>query len=238
MISPIEGQPQLADTHQYVMHKIFLLDDHPMLRNGLRDLFSNAKGYEVCGEASTVAEGRTAIASTAPDLIVMDLTLPDGSGLEFLKELREADDTVLVLVFSMHDELIYAQRVIRAGGKGYLVKGASPEKILQAAGKVLSGAIHLSDKAARHILNNMSPGGRKVQSKLEALSDREVEVFQLLGLGMASSEIAYKLGISPRTIDAHRRNIRTKLGLLDSLAVNRQAVIWVESTGNQGNQTP
>jgi DNA-binding NarL/FixJ family response regulator len=220
------------------MCSIFLLDDHPMVRAGLRDLFSSEDGYEVCGEASTVAEARSAIPLSSPDLILMDLTLPDGSGLELLKELREADDTTSVLVFSMHDEMIYALRVIRAGGKGYLVKGAPPEKILEAVDQVCKGSIHLSDKAARHILKNMSQGGGEARSQIESLSDREVEVFQFLGLGMANSEIAYKLKISPRTIDTHRRNIRTKLGLPDSLAVMRQAVIWVESTGNQGNQTP
>lgn len=220
------------------MHRIFLLDDHPMVRGGLRDLFSKDKKYVICGEAATVAEARTAIPSASADLVVMDLTLPDGSGLELLKELREADSTISVLVFSMHDELLYARRVIRAGGKGYLVKGAPPEKILEAAQQVLSGSIHLSDKAARHILKNMSQDGGKVRSPLETLSDREVEVFQLLGLGMANSEIAHKLEISPRTIDTHRRNIRTKLHLDDSLAVMRKAVIWVESEGNAFNQTP
>lgn len=220
------------------MKRIFLLDDHPMVRGGLRDLFTNEKGYVVCGEASCVAEARSAIPKVSPDLVMMDLTLPDGSGLELLKELREADDTLSVLIFSMHEELLYARRVIHAGGKGYLLKGAPPEKILEAVEQVLAGSIHLSDKAARHILKNMSQGGAKALSQLEALSDREIEVFQLLGLGMANSEIAHKLNVSPRTVDTHRRNIRTKLDLPDSLAVMRQAVIWVESSGNTRKQTP
>ena len=237
MISLI-AEPQESNDPKTGMHRIFLLDDHHMIRAGLRQLFSDEAGYVICGEAATIEEARTAIPSASPDLIVMDLTLPDGSGLELLKELREDGCTASVLVFSMHDELIYARRVIRAGGKGYLVKGAAPEKIMEAAGQILAGSIHLSDKAARHILKNMSPEDGSVKSQLEALSDREVEVFQLLGMGMANCEIGDKLEISTRTVDAHRSNIRTKLGLQDSLAVMRQAVIWVESEGNSSKHTP
>lgn len=200
-----------------------------MMRDGLRQLFGPHTNCTVCGEAATAAEAVQALGNIEADLVMMDLTLPDRSGLELLKDVRAMRPELPVLVLSMHDEMLYAERVIRAGGKGYLVKGSSAEEILRAVEQVMSGAIHLSDRAARHILNGLAKGkSGSLESRIQRLTDRELEVFELLGQGKSNSEIGEKLHISPRTVDAHRTNIRVKLGLPDSVAVMREAVIWVE----------
>lgn len=212
------------------MLKIFIVDDHPMLRDGLRHLFSQQESRgRVCGEAATAAEAISALADSDADIVLMDLTLPDRSGLEVIRDLHAMRPELPVLVLSMHDEMLYAERVIRAGGKGYLVKGASAEEIRRAVEEVISGAIYLSDRASKHVLQGLAKGkSGGLASGLQRLSDRELEVFELLGHGLSTAEIGGKLQISPRTVDAHRSNIRTKLGLPDSLAVIREAVIWVE----------
>ncbi len=227
---PSEKTPAPAEkAKDKAKHRIFLVDDHPMMRLGLRDLFEGEPGCEVCGEAATAKEALDAIRREKPDLVMMDLALPDGSGLELLKELRAADDEPRVLFFSMHDELLYAERVVKAGGRGYLLKGAPPEQIMQAVERVMAGGIYLSNDAARHILGSLAMDqGKGIRTPLELLSDRELEIFNLLGHGAGNPEIAGQLKISPRTVDAHRTNIKVKLGLRNSADVLRRAVLWVE----------
>jgi DNA-binding NarL/FixJ family response regulator len=212
------------------MKRIYLIDDHPMMRVGLRDHIDNQHGWQVCGEATTAAEAITEIPELRPDLVVVDLTLPDRSGLELVKDLRALmDDALLILMFSMHDETLYAERVLRAGAQGYLMKGAPPDEIDKALRTVLEGGVYLSPKAARHVLKgSIRRRDGSMRSRMETLTDRELEVFQLLGQGQGNSEIASHLNISSRTVDTHRTNIRSKLGLPDSIAVFREAVLAVE----------
>jgi DNA-binding NarL/FixJ family response regulator len=219
------------------MHTIFLVDDHPMLRSGLRHLIDQERDLDVCGEASTAAEAMASIPLLQPDLVVMDLTLPDKSGLELVKDLLAMRPATRVLVFSMHDEMLYAERVIRAGGRGYLVKGSDSDQFIRAIQEVLSGGLFLSDRVSNHILNRMALGNKREPSfGPGTLTDRELEIFQMLGRGFGTPQIADQLHISPRTVDAHRNNLRMKLSLPDAAAVLREAVIWVESGGMAGTQ--
>lgn len=212
------------------MHRIFLIDDHPMMREGLTHLIQRSPEFEICGEAGTAAEAFQIIPKIKPDLVVMDLSLPDKNGLELIKDLQALCPEVAVLVLSMHDEMLYAERVIRAGGRGYIMKESAPEKLAEAMRKVLAGMVYVSDQASTHILDTLSgKSGNKTRSRLEGLTDREFEVFELVGEGKSAHEIGDRLSISPRTVDAHRAHIREKLGLPDSAALMRYAVRWVEA---------
>lgn len=212
------------------MNTIYLVDDHPMLRSGLRYLVQDEGSFRICGEASTASEALDEIPILKPDVVVMDITLPDKSGLELLKDLLAVMPALRVLVFSMHDEMLYAERVIRAGGKGYLAKGSDIEQFTQALHEVLGGGLYLSERVSTHMLNRMAIGYKREPAFGPAtLTDRELDVFQMLGRGLGTPQIAGKLHISPRTVDAHRNNIRMKLSLPDAAAVLREAIIWVES---------
>ena len=209
--------------------RVFLVDDHPMLIAGLRSLVENDAGCSVCGEACSAEEALNKIRELRPDLVIMDITLPDRSGLDLLVDLQTIRSGLPVLIFSMHDEMLYAERVLRAGARGYLVKGCDASEFVAAIRKVLAGSLHLSDRVSRHILDRMSHNGTSGKSLgPERLTQRELEVFQLLGLGFQPSHIAAKLQISPRTLDAHRNHIRVKLALPDSQAVLREAVVSAE----------
>jgi len=206
--------------------RVFLVDDHPMLVAGLRSLVENDAGCIVCGEASSAAEALEKIHDSRPDLVIMDITMPDLSGLELLKDLHAIRSGMPILIFSMHDEMLYAERAVRAGARGYLVKGCDASEFVTAIRKVLGGSLHLSDRVSRHILDRMSsPGTSSKNFGPERLTERELEVFQLLGEGLQPSHIAAQLQISPRTVDAHRNHIRVKLALPDAQAVLREAVV-------------
>lgn len=198
-------------------------------------MISQEEGLTVCGEASSAAEALSYIPEAQPDLVVMDITLPDKSGLELIKDLLAIRPGTLILAFSMHDEMLYAERVIRAGGRGYLVKGSDNDQFVRAIREVLAGSLHLSERVSAHILNRMAMGNKSEPAFGPAtLTDRELEIFQLLGQGLGTPQIGDKLHISPRTVDAHRNNIRMKLSLPDAAAVMREAVIWVELGGMSG----
>lgn len=219
------------------MNRIFLVDDHPMLLGGLRHMIGQEENLSVCGEASSAGEALDAVPALQPDLVVTDITLPDKSGLELIKDLLALNPETRILVFSMHDEMIYAERVIRAGGRGYLVKGSDSDRLIRAIREVLGGAISLSDRVSHHILSRMAMGSKREPAFGPAtLTDRELEIFQLLGRGFNTPQIGEQLHISPRTVDAHRNNIRLKLSLPDAPAVMREAVIWVEQGGITGSR--
>lgn len=213
------------------MKKIFLVDDHPMLRAGLARLIEEKPGCHVCGEAQTAAEAFEEIPLLQPDMIVMDISLPDKNGLELIKDLNSIISGIPILVFSMHDEMLYAERVIRAGAKGYLMKGVATEKLNAAIDCVLGGGLYLSHHVSNHILNTLSTkrnDGKVGQVGIERLSDREIEIFELIGRGKSNTQIAEQLHISPRTVDAHRCNIKSKLALTDAPSLMREAVLWIE----------
>lgn len=212
--------------------RILLVDDHPMMRAGLAQIINQQPGMEVCGEAGNPAEALAALPNCVPDLVVTDITMPGRSGLEFIKDVLALHPQLTILVISMHDEAVYAERVLRAGARGYVMKEAGAEKLLAAIRQVLDGQVYVSEKMSARLLDAMTrQQARGSRSPISKLSDREFEVFQLIGRGRNTRDIAAQLRLSPKTVDVHRSHIRDKLELKDATALIRYAVRWVESQG-------
>ena len=210
--------------------RVLLVDDHPFMRAGLAQLIDRQADLAVCGEAGTPTEAMQAIAKSKPDLILTDLTMPGRSGLEFVKDLLASEPSLSVLVVSMHDEAVYAERALRAGARGYIMKEAGGEALLAAIRQVLGGAVYVSPRMSARILEGLSTRKpRGSSSPIEKLSDREFEVFQLIGQGKSTRDIADQLHLSSKTIDVHRSHIKEKLELKDATALIRHAVRWVET---------
>jgi DNA-binding NarL/FixJ family response regulator len=210
--------------------KLLLVDDHPMMRAGLAHLINKQSDLEVCCEAGSPAEALSEIVRCQPDLIVTDITMPGRSGVEFIKDVLALHAGLPILVVSMHDELIYAERVLRAGARGYVMKEAGGEKLLLAIRQILGGQGYVSEQMSARLLDSLS--GRRPRgssSPIEKLSDREFEVFQLIGQGKSTRDIAQQLHLSTKTVDVHRSHIKQKLELKDSTALVRHAVRWVET---------
>jgi len=215
--------------------RVLLVDDHPFMRAGLAQLIERQADLEVGGEAGNPAEAFQQLARGKPDLVLTDLTMPGRSGLEFIKDLRAAHADLAILVISMHDEAVYAERVIRAGARGYIMKEAGGENLLAAIRQVLRGEIYVSPRMAARLLEALSGSRpRGSQSPIEQLSDREFEVFQLIGQGKSTRDIATQLHLSTKTVDVHRSHIKEKLALKDATALIRHAVRWVETQQTQG----
>ncbi len=210
--------------------RILVVDDHPLMRDGLCEIIRKAPDLEICAAVGSPAEVLTLLDKIVPDLLLLDLNMPGRSGLEFIKDVLAPHPGLPILVFSMHDEGIYAERALRAGALGYLMKDAGGEKLLGAIRRVLSGQIYVSKKMSKHFLDALT--GRKprlTQSPLEKLSDREFEVFRLIGQGATTGRIAAQLNLSPKTVAAHRGNIKEKLDLQAVSEVLLYAVRWVET---------
>ncbi|MDB6024736.1 MAG: Two component transcriptional regulator, LuxR family [Verrucomicrobiales bacterium] len=210
--------------------KILLVDDHPMMRDGLRQIIGNEPDLVVCGEAENAFQALELIGKLTPDLVMADITLPDKSGLELLKDIQAIHPSMRVIVISMHDEALYAERVLRAGGRGYVMKHEGGKKIMQAIRQVLSGQIAVSEKISAKILEVFSGrGAEAASSPVENLTDREFEVFQNIGAGLSTKEIAVQMRVSSKTVEVHRINVKAKLKLKTSAELIRYAVRWVES---------
>ena len=211
--------------------RVLIVDDHPMMRTGLAQLIGNEPDLKVCAEADNARQGLEAVSKLSLDLVLLDISLPDKSGLELLKVIRAIRPELPVLVVSMHDELVFAERVLRAGGRGYIMKQEGGQKYLQAIRQVLAGQIYVSEKMSARILESLSgsqtekPGTSPVQR----LSDREFEVFQLIGQGLGTREIAQRLHLSVKTIEVHRINIKEKLQVKTATELVRFAVRWADA---------
>lgn len=215
--------------------RILLVDDHPMTRAGLAHLINKQPDMQVSCEASQPAEVLDALAKSVPDLLISDMTMPGRSGLEFIKDLQALRPALPILVLSMHDEMLYAERVLRAGARGYIMKEAGGEKLLAAIRRVLLGEVYVSEKMSSKILDGLSTRRpRRSSSPIEKLSDREFEIFQLIGRGKSTREIAKQLHLSPKTVDVHRSHLKAKLEQPDAISLVCHAVRWVESQ-NTGN---
>jgi DNA-binding NarL/FixJ family response regulator len=210
--------------------RILIAEDHPLFREGLVELINRERDLSCCGETDTVAATQTAVAKLKPDLLVLDLRLKDGDGLELIKSLKARFPSLFVLVLSEHDETLYAERALRAGAKGYLMKEEASDEVLNAIRTTLPGELYLSRKmsvlALHRLLDNtpQAPG-----NYLERLTDRELQVFQMLGAGKGTADIAAELHVSPKTIQSHRENIKHKLGLSNAADLLCHAVHWVHS---------
>ena len=211
--------------------RIFIVDDHPMMREGLRLIISNEPDLEVCGEAEDAPAALQAMEKLLPDLALVDITLRSGNGLELIKDLHCLAPGVPVLIISMHDELLYAERVLRAGGRGYIMKQEGGKKLMLAIRQVLSGRTYVSEQISARILDVFSGRRTTPGASVESLTDREFEVFQLIGRGIGTKEIATKLKISVKTVEVHRVNIKQKLNIGTAPELIRHAVRWVEAEG-------
>ena len=209
---------------------ILIVDDHPMMREGLAQLIGNQKDMTVCGEAGNAHEALEKVRLLKPSLVLADITLPGRNGLELIKDIQALEAGVAVLVISMHDESLYAERVLRAGGRGYVMKQEGGKRIMEAIRQVSAGHIFVSDKMSAKILELFS--GRRPQagaSPVDTLTDREFEVFQSIGRGVGTKDVARELHVSPKTIEVHRANIKTKLKIITLAELIRYAVRWVDS---------
>ena len=212
--------------------RILLVDDHPFMRVGLASLIDRQPDLMVCGEAGNPTEAFKELARCKPDLVLTDLTMPGRSGLEFVKDLKAAEPQLTILVISMHDEVVHAERALRAGARGYIMKEAGGENLLTAIRQVLRGEVYVSPRMSARFLENMSGARpRGSTSPIEKLTDREFEIFQLIGQGKSTREIAAQLHLSTKTVDVHRSHIKEKLDLKDVTALIRHAVRWVETQG-------
>lgn len=212
--------------------RLLIVDDHPMMRTGLGQLIDNEGDLKVCAEADNAGQAIHIVSKQKFDLALVDISLPDKNGLELIKDIRTMDPDLPILVVSMHDEMIYAERVLRAGARGYIMKQEGGQKFLQAIRKVLSGQVFVSDKMSARILENFS-GVQTADSgsPVGKLSDREFEVFQLIGQGVSTGEIAERLHLSVKTVEVHRANIKQKLNLSTATELVRYAVRWLDSQG-------
>jgi DNA-binding NarL/FixJ family response regulator len=206
---------------------ILIVDDHPIFREGLTQSINREPNLIVCGEAETAAEALSSVAQSTPDLIIVDITLPGKSGLELIRDLRALYPNLALLAVSMHEESLYASRILRAGARGYVMKQESPRVLLQAIRQVLQGGIYVSPKMSALILETYSgqrTGGDS--SPIDRLTDREFEVFHLIGQGHDNQRIAGQLHVSLKTVVVHQANIRRKLSLKTSSDLIRFAVRW------------
>ena len=210
--------------------RILLVEDHALMRRGLKTLLESEPDLAVCAEADTREAGLDAIASSKPDLVITDLSLKDSDGLELIKDIKRCFPALPVLALSMHDELVYAERALRAGAGGYVSKQALDETVVTAVRRLLAGEMHLSEAMNRVFLGKFVSGAAPEQDvTLQRLTDRELEVFKLIGRGKQNAEIAKDLSLSVKTIEAQRERIKAKLDLSTGAELVRSATLWIES---------
>lgn len=207
--------------------KIFIVDDHPLLRRGLIQLINQEQELVACGEADNAYKAMEAIKGLIPDLAIVDISLQGPNGIELIKDIKTYYPKLPILVLSMHDESLYAERALRAGAKGYIMKQEATEKVIKAIYRILNeGAIYVSDKIVAKMMDKFitAQSTQNSNSPLECLTNRELEIFQLIGQGMGTRQIADNLCLSVRTIETHRANIKKKFNLKNALELVRYAI--------------
>ena len=211
-------------------YKILLVDDHPLVREGLANLINQQADLHVCGEASNEPQALEIIQTVQPNVSIVDISLENGSGIELVKSIKAMFPDVAVLVLSMHDESLYAERALRAGARGYVMKREATKKVIQAIRCVLAGQLYVSDKIAALMAEKFVEGRPATNaSPIEQLSNRELEVFQLLGLGHSTRQIADHLHVGFKTVQAYCARIKEKLMLANATELLREAIRWHES---------
>lgn len=212
------------------MTKIYLVDDHPLMRKGIALTLDLEMDFEVCGQAESAEEAISDIPAKKPDIVVIDISLPGMNGIELIKHLKAQNPELLMLVVSRHDEDMYAERAIKAGARGYLMKMEAGDVIVNAIRRILKGQIYLSEEINNKLLMGMMSGGQVGRSSpLEILSDRELEVFELIGNGTTTREIAERMHVSVKTVESYRTRIKSKLDISTGNELIKQAVQWVAS---------
>lgn len=210
--------------------KIYIIDDHPIMVQGLKELINNQKDLRIIGSTDDWHVALDQIKKIQPDIVILDVTLKDANGIEVLKNLKIHFPTLRVLMLSMHDENLYAMRSLKAGAQGYIMKAEAVDKVLTAIRQVLNGEVYLSEAMSkRTMFQLLGRGGTRSGSPLEDLSDRELEVFTLIGQGCTTRQIAEKLHLSIKTVETHRAHIKEKLNLKNSTELVQHAIHWRES---------
>jgi DNA-binding NarL/FixJ family response regulator len=208
------------------MAEILIVDDHPLVRAGFSQLIGDTPDLSVCCEAGDMTTALKAFDSMTPDLAIIVLSLSGGSGLDLIERIRARGFETLMLVASMHDESLYAERVLAAGARGYINKQEAQEKIILAIRQVLNGKVYLSEHMTERILNNMIKGPEDKRD-IDALSNRELQVFEMIGQGISTAKMAAQLNLSIKTIETHQAHIKKKLGLDSSHKLTHRAIRWV-----------
>jgi len=209
--------------------RVFIVDDHPLIREGLSRLISLQSDLSVCGRAATSQQALKSILVLKPDIVILDLTLSGSSGLDLLKDMKLRSITSRSLVLSMHEESLYAERALRAGAQGYIMKHEASNEVLKAIHRILDGEIYLSDRMAAKMLHKIAEGAPDEKTSPEgALSDRELQVYQSIGRGRGTRQIAEDLHISPKTVESYRAHIKVKMHLKNAHELTQHAVHWVE----------
>ena len=212
--------------------RILLVDDHPLVGKGLGTLLNTTGDLAICAEAGNVQEATCLIAQESPDLVILDISLPGASGLEFLKDIQVRDPGLPVLVLSMHEESVYAERVLRAGAKGYIMKQEPGATVIEAIRSVLAGNLYMSPSLVSRMLKVFVSNGASEAPKKsgpEALGDRELQVYTLIGNGFTTKEIASQLNLSPKTVQTYREHIKSKLGLRKASELVHDATQWAKN---------
>lgn len=212
------------------MAQIMIVDDHPLVRTGFAQLIADTPDLEVCGEAADMATALKVMESTTPDLAIIDLSLAGGSGIDLIEHVKARDSEIRMLVASMHEESLYAERVLAAGARGYINKQEAQDKIIQAIRQVLNGKVYLSEQMTERILNNMVSSSDDKRD-IAALSNRELQVFEMIGQGIATSKMAAQLNLSIKTIETHQAHIKKKLNLSSAHELTHRAIRWVLEQG-------
>ncbi|MGP8200514.1 MAG: response regulator [Limisphaerales bacterium] len=214
--------------------KVLLVDDHPLVREWLANLINQQSDLEVCGEADSAPKALQMIGTAKPEAAVVDISMEGGSGIELIKNIKASHPDVLVVVLSMHDEALYAERALRAGARAYVMKREATKRVLEAIRCVLGGKLYLSDKMAMLMAEKFVDGRLGTAgSVIEKLSDRELEVFQLLGRGCGTRQIAEELHVSFKTVQSFCARIKEKLHLANAAELLREAVRWNESQADK-----
>src|SRR6516162_2381802 len=207
--------------------RIIIVDDHPLFRERLSELINHELDMEVCGEAEDARQAIEIIRNTSPDLAIVDITLKGSGGLELIKSIRELPTAVPVLVLSMHEESLYAERALRAGAAGYITKHESAENVLLAVRRVLAGEVYLSGTLTSAFLKSLAAGLKGTFQPLDRLTDRELEILELIGRGRATRQIAETLGLGMATIDTYRARIKEKMNFRSGTELQHFAIRWV-----------
>ena len=207
-------------------HRILVVDDHPIVRQGMALLINREADLEVCGEAEEASAALAAIERLRPDFVIVDLSLNGPDGMDLIKAIRARSAALPVLVLSMHDELTYAERALRAGANGYIMKQEATTRVLTAVRRILKGEVYLSDRAASRVVQQYVRGSARDTSPIAELSDRELEVFRLIGQGHGTRQIAEELRLSVKTVESYQAHIKEKLSLRSARELVQHAILW------------
>jgi DNA-binding NarL/FixJ family response regulator len=217
--------------------RVLIVDDHPIVRQGLRRIIENEEDLSVCGEAETARDARTAIKDLNPDVVIADISLRQSDGIELVRDVRAHHPMLPILVLSMHDEAIYAERMLSAGANGYIMKQAASEQFLLSLRRVLDGGIYVSEAVGNNMIQKFAAGGAHVSANpIDRLSNRELQILHMIGKGMSTRETAHSLNLSIKTVESHRQRIKRKLNLTTGTQLVQYAVNWFTGREARGHE--